>query len=41
MKTIRLLAAWLFIGSALGWGVFKSAQKCLPLFVPSEKKSPG
>jgi hypothetical protein len=32
MKTISLIAAWLFISLCLGWGVLKSAQKCVPLF---------
>jgi hypothetical protein len=37
MKTPKLIAAWLFVGLCLGWGVLKSAQKSLPLFTQGMK----
>lgn len=32
MKTLALLAAWSWITIPLGWGVYQSLQKSLPLF---------
>ncbi len=32
MKTIVLVIAWTWIAVPLGWGVFQSVQKCMPLF---------
>jgi hypothetical protein len=29
---MKLLFAWLFVITALGWGVLKSVQKAAPLF---------
>ncbi len=29
---MKLVLAWLFVISALGWGVMKSVQKARPLF---------
>jgi hypothetical protein len=28
----RLVVAWIVVGVPLGWGVFKSIEKSLPLF---------
>ena len=32
MKAILLLIAWTWIAMPLGWGVYQSVQKSLPLF---------
>jgi hypothetical protein len=32
MKTIVLVIAWLWIAAPLGWGVYQSVQKSMPLF---------
>jgi hypothetical protein len=34
MKTnaIKLIVAWAIVGSALGWGVYHSVKKSMPLF---------
>ncbi len=32
MKTISLLIAWTWIALPLGWGVYQSVNKSLPLF---------
>lgn len=32
MKTISLLIAWTWITLPLGWGVYQSVNKSLPLF---------
>ena len=32
MKVILLLIAWTWITMPLGWGVYQSVQKSLPLF---------
>ena len=32
MKSMLLLLAWAWIAVPLGWGVYKSVQKSLPLF---------
>jgi hypothetical protein len=39
MKTIALVIAWLWIAVPLGWGVYQSVQKSLPLF--KEQSKPG
>ncbi|HEX6951051.1 MAG TPA: hypothetical protein VF127_15735 [Nitrospira sp.] len=37
MKTIALALAWMLIAVPLGWGVYQSVQKSMPLFEgPSE-----
>jgi hypothetical protein len=32
MKFLRLIIAWIWIAVPLGWGVYQSVQKSLPLF---------
>jgi hypothetical protein len=32
MRSLLLAAAWLWVAVPLGWGVFQSVQKSLPLF---------
>lgn len=32
MKTLRLVVAWAWVAVPLGWGVYQSVQKSLPLF---------
>ena len=32
MKTIALAIAWIWIAVPLGWGVYQSVQKSMPLF---------
>jgi len=32
MKTVRLVVAWAWVAGPLGWGVYQSVQKALPLF---------
>lgn len=32
MKAITLLIAWVWITMPLGWGVYQSVKKSLPLF---------
>jgi hypothetical protein len=32
MKTIALAIAWILIAMPLGWGVYQSVQKSMPLF---------
>jgi hypothetical protein len=32
MKTLVLAIAWLLIAIPLGWGVYQSVQKSMPLF---------
>lgn len=32
MKNIRLLIAWIWVAMPLGWGVYQSVNKSLPLF---------
>ncbi len=32
MKTITLVIAWTWIAVPLGWGVYQSVQKSMPLF---------
>ena len=46
MKTIALAIAWMLIAVPLGWGVYQSVQKSMPLFqgqselaVPSRQAS--
>ena len=38
MNNIKLIIAWTWISLPLGWGVYKSVQKSLPLF---ESKTTG
>lgn len=33
MKTILLAVAWIWITVPLGWGVYQSVQKSMPLFI--------
>ena len=33
MKRIALVLAWTVVAVPLGWGVYQSVQKSLPLFV--------
>ncbi len=41
MKRIALVVAWAVVAVPLGWGVYQSVQKSLPLFVePSEPAPP-
>ena len=37
---MKLFLSWLFVISALGWGVLKSVQKAAPLFQSSQTRSP-
>jgi len=37
MKTIALAIAWIWIAVPLGWGVYQSVQKSLPLFQEQSK----
>jgi len=32
MKTVALAIAWILIAVPLGWGVYQSVQKSIPLF---------
>jgi hypothetical protein len=32
MKTIALAIAWMLIAVPLGWGIYQSVQKSMPLF---------
>jgi len=32
MNNIRLLIAWIWVALPLGWGVYQSVNKSLPLF---------
>ncbi len=32
MPKIKLILSWVFVISALGWGVYRSAVKAAPLF---------
>lgn len=32
MKSLSLIIAWIWISLPLGWGVYKSVQKSVPLF---------
>jgi hypothetical protein len=38
MKKLTLILAWTWITLPLGWGVYKSVQKSLPLFSGSAAK---
>ena len=33
MKTLTLVIAWTWIAVPLGWGVYQSVQKSMPLFI--------
>jgi hypothetical protein len=37
MKTITLTVAWIWIAVPLGWGIYQSVQKSLPLFSNQSK----
>jgi hypothetical protein len=37
MKTIKLAIAWIWIAVPLGWGVYQSVQKSMPLFSEPSK----
>jgi len=37
MKTIVLAIAWMLISLPLGWGVYQSVQKSMPLFQGSSQ----
>jgi len=37
MKTLTLLVAWIWITVPLGWGVYQSVQKSMPLFYGSSQ----
>lgn len=32
MKLLKLTVAWLWVGLPLGWGLYQSVKKSLPLF---------
>lgn len=32
MQNIRLLIAWIWVAVPLGWGVYQSVNKSMPLF---------
>jgi hypothetical protein len=36
-KTITLVVAWIWIAVPLGWGVYQSVQKSMPLFKGQSK----
>ena len=33
MKTLNLVIAWTWIAVPLGWGIYQSVQKSMPLFI--------
>ena len=37
MKTLILIIAWTWIAVPLGWGVYQSVQKSMPLFNAQSK----
>lgn len=37
---MKLILVWLFVISALGWGVYRSAIKAAPLFHQAPANSP-
>jgi hypothetical protein len=39
MKKLTLILAWTWITIPLGWGVYQSIQKSLPLFATEKPKS--
>jgi hypothetical protein len=42
MKAIALAIAWTWIAVPLGWGVYQSVQKAMPLFTAEAKPAaPG
>lgn len=40
MQRLRLLIAWIWVAVPLGWGVYQSVHKSLPLFRGSAAQSP-
>lgn len=40
MHALRLAACWLLVALPLGWGVYRSVQKSLPLFGLGPGSSP-
>lgn len=40
MKRIALVLAWAVVAVPLGWGVYQSVQKSLPLFVEAPAPTP-
>ncbi|HYH69094.1 MAG TPA: hypothetical protein VD866_30650 [Urbifossiella sp.] len=40
MKRIALVVAWAVVAVPLGWGVYQSVQKSLPLFVGQAEPAP-
>ena len=41
MQSIRLLIAWIWVAVPLGWGVYQSVNKSLPLFGGVSKPAPA
>jgi hypothetical protein len=41
MQSIRLLIAWIWVAVPLGWGVYQSVNKSLPLFGGASKPAPA
>jgi hypothetical protein len=39
-STLRLVLAWVIVAIPLGWGVYQSVVKSLPLFQMSAAKAP-
>ncbi|MES2570355.1 MAG: hypothetical protein V4710_09930 [Verrucomicrobiota bacterium] len=37
---LKLCVAWLVVGLPLGWGVYKSIEKSLPLFISRPTPAP-
>ena len=40
MKRIALVVAWTVVAVPLGWGVYQSVQKSMPLFVEQSEPAP-
>jgi hypothetical protein len=38
-RRLRMTFCWLLVAIPLGWGVWQSIQKSLPLFAPAKAKS--
>lgn len=41
MQNIRLLIAWIWVTVPLGWGVYQSVNKSLPLFGGAGSPAPA